>query len=308
LQAIRAGSLAAAVLPGPVARGVAEGIGTVAARLPAGVGSWPGLERRRRLVARHLQRVYGPELRGRALDQRVTETFSSYARYWAESLRLPHLRPGQIRAGVSYRGFEHLRSAQAAGRGTILALPHLGGWDWAGSDLALSGHHTSVVVEALEPPDVFDWFVAFRERLGMQVIPTGPGAALACSRALAANHLLCLLSDRRVGGAAGVEVDFFDERTELPAGPVTLALRTGAALLPCAVYFDMGPTSHLGLIQPPLRLERAGRLRDDVQRGTQLLALQLEALIRRAPTQWHLVQPNWPSDEAASPPAPGGRE
>jgi KDO2-lipid IV(A) lauroyltransferase len=254
------------------------------------------------MVARHLQRVYGPELRGRALDQRVGEAFQSYARYWAESLRLSHLRPAQIQAGLRYLGFEHIRAAQALGRGTILALPHLGGWEWAGSELAVTGNAISVVVEALEPPDVFDWFVAFRRRLGMQVIPTGPGAALACSRALAANHLLCLLSDRLIPGAAGVEVEFFGERTLLPAGPVTLAMRTGAALLPCAVYFDNGPTSHLAVVHPPLPLQRAGRLRDDVQHGTQLLAVSLEALIRRAPTQWHLMQPNWPSDDTASPP------
>ena len=96
------------------------------------------------------------------------------------------------------------------------------------------------MVEALEPPDVFEWFVGFRERLGMRVITTGPGAAAACTRALADNHLLCLLCDRLVGGAAGIEVEFFGERTLLPAGPVTLALRTGATLLPCAVYFGSG--------------------------------------------------------------------
>jgi phosphatidylinositol dimannoside acyltransferase len=45
-------------------------------------------------------------------------------------------------------------------------------------------------------------------------------------------------------------------------------------------------------------MERTGRLRDDVARATQLLAYELEALIRHAPEQWHLMQPNWPSDFA----------
>jgi KDO2-lipid IV(A) lauroyltransferase len=98
-----------------------------------------------------------------------------------------------------------------------------------------------------------------------------------------------------------VEVEFFGERLLLPAGPVTLALRTGAALLPCAVYFETGANRRVGFIRPPLQLPRRGRLRDDVQRGTQLLAVELEALIARAPTQWHLMQPNWPSDLAAQP-------
>ena len=42
---------------------------------------------------------------------------------------------------------------------------------------------------------------------------------------------MCLLSDRDIGGG-GVEVEFFGERTTLPGGPATLALRTGAPLLP----------------------------------------------------------------------------
>jgi KDO2-lipid IV(A) lauroyltransferase len=104
---------------------------------------------------------------------------------------------------------------------------------------------------------------------------------------------VCLLCDRFLEGSS-VEVDFFGERTLLPAGPATLALRTGAPLLPTAVYFR--GASHHGQVQPPIPATRTGSLRDDVQRVTQLLAIELERLIRLAPEQWHLLQPNWPSD------------
>jgi KDO2-lipid IV(A) lauroyltransferase len=254
------------------------------------------MARRRHMAARHLRRVYGSQLGSSDLQRRVDEAFSSYGRYWADTLRLPAMRPDQIRAGMRYDGFEHIAAGQAAGRGTILALPHLGGWEWAGTQLALTGHPISVVMEALEPPDVFEWFVAFRQHLGMRVITAGPGAAAACTRALADNHLLCLLCDRVVSGAASAEVEFFGEKTLLPAGPVTLALRTGASLLPCAVFFGSTSNDHVGVVRPALPLRREGRLRDDVQRWTQVLASELEVLIRRAPTQWHLMQPNWPSD------------
>jgi KDO2-lipid IV(A) lauroyltransferase len=296
LTAYRTGSTAAALLPEPISRGLAEGVGLLAARLPFTPGPLEGVARRRRLAARHLRRVYGPQLSPEELDRRVDEAFASYGRYWAESLRLPNVPPARILAGIMYDGLEYILAGRAAGRGTILALPHLGGWEWAGSQLAISGHPISVVVEPLEPPDVSEWFVSFRRRLGMQVITAGPGAAAACTRALADNHLLCLLCDRLVSGAAGAEVEFFGERTLLPAGPVTLALRTGATLLPCAVYFGRGADEHVGAVRPPLQLSRQGRLRDDVQAWTQVLAGEFEYLIRRAPTQWHLMQPNWPSD------------
>jgi KDO2-lipid IV(A) lauroyltransferase len=104
------------------------------------------------------------------------------------------------------------------------------------------------------------------------------------------------LCDRDLAGT-GPEVEFFGERTTLPGGPATLALRTGAALLPTAIYFD-GPHSRRSLVLPPIDTTRQGKFRQDVQRVTQELAQALEVLIRRAPEQWHLLQPNWPSDRA----------
>ncbi len=255
-----------------------------------------GIAARRRMVGRHLRRVEGAGLGGRELDRMIEQTFASYARYWAESLRLPSLSLEKIAAGMRYEGFEHLERSLAAGGGTIVALPHLGGWEWGGAHLALSGYPMSVVVESLEPREVFEWFVSFRERLGMHVIPTGPAAAGRSSRVLADNGILCLLCDRVTAGVSGVQVEFFGEQTTLPAGPVTLAFRTGATILPAAVYFGRSAREHTGVIRPPVEVRRTGRLRADVEAGTQALATQLEALIRRAPTQWHLMQPNWPSD------------
>ena len=105
--------------------------------------------------------------------------------------------------------------------------------------------------------------------------------------------MVVLLCDRHVGGG-GVEVEFFGEKTLLPAGPATLALRTGAPLCPAAVYIQGNGV--YGVLRPLLKVERQGRLRDDVQRITQELAYEFETLIRKAPEQWHLLQPNWPSD------------
>ena len=288
--------MAAAVLPARMTRGVGERTAVLAAHLPVSSGRFAGPGRRRQLVASHLRRVYGPDLPPRELDRRVDEAFASYGRYWAECMQLRSLGPAQISAGMTYEGLENIVAGEEAGRGTILAVAHLGGWDWGGSDLARTGHPISVVVEELEPPEMFRWFASFRERLGMHVIPMGPHAAAACSQALAANQLLCLLCDRIVGDAAAVEVEFFGERTMMPAGPAVLALRTGAVLLPAVVYFGPKLNQHVGVIRPALDLRRQGRLRDDVQTVTQHIARELEGLIRRAPTQWHLMHPNWPSD------------
>ncbi|HEY4332489.1 MAG TPA: phosphatidylinositol mannoside acyltransferase, partial [Ilumatobacteraceae bacterium] len=247
------------------------------------------------MIERHLKRV-NPALRGLALRQAVQSAFDSYARYYVESFRLPTLSNRVVDAGFSTDGFEHIDVALAKGNGVILALPHLGGWEWAGRWMVDRGHRMTVVVEPLDPPELFQWFADLRADLGMTVVPLGPHAASAVLKALRANEVVCLLCDRDIE-RSGVSVDFFGETTTLPAGPATLGLRTGAAVLPVGCYFTSRHNGHHAIVRPPLSATRdGGGLRADVARMTQDLAAELEWLIRRAPEQWHLFQPNWPSD------------
>jgi KDO2-lipid IV(A) lauroyltransferase len=288
VAAYKAGSRVARVLPGPAASfaGWAAGLGM------ANVDA-----QRRRMVARHLQRIHGGQLSRFELWRAVQRSFESYARYWVEALRLPGITPAELDAGMSVEGFDQIDRALERGTGAILALAHLGGWDWGGAWMATQGFRMTVVVEPLEPPEMFEWFADFRRSLGMSIVPLGPEAGGAVLKALRNNEIVGLLCDRDISGG-GVEVEFFGERTTLPAGPATLALRTGAPLLPAAVYFeDHG--RHRGVIRPALDLTRQGSLREDVARLTQALAAELEELIRPAPEQWHVFQPNWPSDHDA---------
>jgi KDO2-lipid IV(A) lauroyltransferase len=189
---------------------------------------------------------------------------------------------------------EHLRAAMARGGGAIVALPHVGSWEWGGYWLALEGMPMTAVMERLEPPQLFDWFVAQRAAMGLTAVPLGEGSSSALIRALKDNHLAGLVSDRDMVGN-GVEVEFFGEKTTLPGGAATLALRTGAPLVPVVVYSGPG-TWHTGVIHPPIDATRRGTLREDVARLTQELATIFEHDIRCRPEQWHMYQPNWPSD------------
>jgi phosphatidylinositol dimannoside acyltransferase len=283
-SAYKTGARVAQVMPAPAASLAGRAIGAAMAARASD---------RKRMIARHLQRVHGGALSGPALRRAVQRAFDSYARYWVESFRLPQYSPADLDASMSYEGIGHLEDALAGGKGVILALPHLGAWDFGGAWLATQGYRITVVVEPLEPPELFEWFADYRRSLGMNVVPLGPDAGSAVLRALRANEVVALLSDRDIGGG-GVDVEFFGERTTLPGGPATLSLRTGAPILPVALYFE--GRGHRGVARPPLGIERTGSLREDVARVTQALAHELESLIRHAPEQWHLMQPNWPSD------------
>ena len=286
LGGYRLAALAARGLPGFAAQGLAPALGFGA--------SFASLERRS-MIERHLRRA-DPTIGGVRLRRSVQEAFDSYTRYWLESFRLPHLSGRAVERGMRVQGYEHVVEALDAGNGVILALPHLGGWEWAGRWLVERGHGITVVVEEIDPPELFEWFVDLRQKLGMKVVALGPSAGREVLAALKRNDVVCLLSDRDIQ-RTGVEVEFFGETTTLPAGPATLSLRTGAPLLPTAVYFTDRTDGHLGVVRPPIDLTRSDAgLRADVARVTQALADELEHLIRRAPHQWHLFQPNWPSD------------
>jgi phosphatidylinositol dimannoside acyltransferase len=285
---------------------VYRGASTLARLLPAGVvdAGAPQLaaltalrsSERRAMVERHQRRI-DPGLAGPALRQRVREVYRSYGRYYGDSFRLPGVSPAELDARLTYDGYEQVEAARSTGTGPMLLLPHLGSWEWAAFWLTRVRHlPVTAVVERIDPPALFDWFVEFREGIGLEIVPLGPEAGRSIVGAIRRARVVALLCDRDITGT-GVEVDFFGEKTTLPSGPAVLALRTGAQLLPSAVY-DRGRIHH-GVVRPPVPVERRGSFRDDVARITQLIAYELEDLIRAAPEQWHMLQPNWPSDRAA---------
>ena len=248
------------------------------------------------VVRAHMRRVLGPGATEETIEDTAQACFAVYGRYWAEAFRISTLSRAELDAGMEWEGLVHVEHALQKGNGAMLTMPHIGGFDWGGAWFAASGYDTTVVAESLEPPELFAFFKTLREGFGLEVVELGDAAAAsAIVRRLRSNGLVGLVCDRDIAGN-GAEVDFFGYPTTIPAGPATLALRTGAAVLPCAVYFE-DDGMHRGVVRPPLDVSRTGSLRDDVQRITQDMATEFENLIRLAPEQWHVLQANWPDLE-----------
>jgi phosphatidylinositol dimannoside acyltransferase len=279
-----------AALPEPVASGLGAVVGEVLFHVRH--------EHRAQVMA-NLARVLGADDGDTALLERwARRSFREYARYWVEGARLPGIPPAEVVQHVHVEGLHHLHEAAAAGRGCILALPHVGSWEYGGAFLATQGLPMTAVAERIEPPELFDYFVEQRAAMGLTIVPLDRHSGGALLSALKAGTLVGLLCDRDIDGT-GIEVEFFGERTTMPAGPATLALRTGATLCTGAVYSGPG-RDHRAIVQPPLDTTRTGGLRTDVARLTQEIATRLEGLIRRAPEQWHVFQPLWLADRPAA--------
>jgi KDO2-lipid IV(A) lauroyltransferase len=200
-----------------------------------------------------------------------------------------------MRRHTHVEGLDLAIAARDAGTGMVFALPHLGNWEAAAPVAVLEGIPIVAVAEQLANQRITDWFTAMRSGFGIEIIlATGSGEVMRqLETALGQNKAVALLSDRDLKGR-GVEVEFFGEKTTLPPGPATLALRTGAPLFPVATYFE--DRGHRVVITSAIPVPEEGTRSEKVRAMTQELAHRMEKLISEAPQQWHLVVPNWPSD------------
>jgi len=256
----------------------------------------------------NLRRVIGPERSDRDLRELTRAGVRSYLRYWREVFQMPGIPLDDLIARMWVKNEVRLRDAYAAGDGMILALPHMGNWDHAGAWLTGTGVPFTTVAERLRPEALFDKFVAFRESLGMEVIPlTGgekPPFDLLADR-LRAGGALCLLADRDLT-ATGVDVTFFGETARMPAGPAALALDTGAALLPTTLSYPTR-TRWQGWIHPQVRPPASGTRAEKIAAMTQEMASSFERAIAGDPADWHMLQRVWVADlDPARLPAPVG--
>lgn len=252
-------------------------------------------------LARNQRRVLGEGATPADLHAVVRAAMRSYGRYWLETFRLHRMDLPEVskRALAGSMGLHHIRAAQQAGRGVILALPHSGNWDIAGlSMMELVGGLTTVA-ERLEPASLYRRFLAYREGLGFEILPLTDEAGHASAHTgavlkerLEQGRMICLLADRDLAGT-GVPVTFFGERTTMPAGPAMLAVRTGAAL--CPVHLAYTDTGWIQYVGAPLEMPGA-RLADRVRAVTQAMADAFAARIALFPADWHMLQPLWTAD------------
>jgi lauroyl/myristoyl acyltransferase len=289
-----AGWHAVRLLPEPAARGAFDRAGRWAAGRD-GKGT--------RQLRANLRVVTGGRLTEPELAELTTRAVRSYARYWQEAFRLPTLDSERIVSSTEVVGIEHLEKARAGGRPLVMALPHSGNWDAAGVWFIdwLDGPFMTVA-ERLKPESLYERFVAYRESLGMRVVPLtgGPRPSTEVLRDwLGAGGVTCLLVDRNFG-SGGVPVQFFGRAATMPGGAALLAAQTGAALVPTILQFT--ERGWRQVFAPEVPVDGPGRLKDRVTGAMQAVADAFAAAIAERPEDWHMLGRIW-ADVPPDPPA-----
>ena len=196
---------------------------------------------------------------------------------------MDRLTPEELIKRVTIDGRKHLDEALEQGRGVIMAVPHMGSWDTAGSYAGALGYPISAVAEKF-PGSLNEAVVATRQRFGLKVIPIGRSAVRGITAALEANSIVALLCDLEQG--PGVAVKFFGRRAVVPGGPAAIALKTGAALLPAYSVMTARGRHHIHL-DPPLAVHQGETKESLMQRVIE----RFETFIRKHPDQWCAFRP-----------------
>jgi KDO2-lipid IV(A) lauroyltransferase len=263
----------------------------------AAQASYVGWPAKRRFSNTNFGHVLGlppghPRVRRLAL-----RAYREYARYIVELMRLPSRPVAELAGAVEGDGIERLADVwRDSGKPLIVVAAHIGNNEAVAAAIAGHGYPVTVIADDSSFPELFELLRRQREGWGVAVIPWRNLRAL--FGVLRRNEVLALLVDWGYR-SDGIPVRLFGAWTTLPAGPATLAAKSGAIIAPLAIR-------RTG--EGRFRIEAHGHFTvpssrpDDLQRATQRIAEALEQTVAAAPEQWYSFKPLWPDD-----PAEGGR-
>lgn len=270
-------------LPGPLL----YALGDVAAAV-----AWLASPRLRAVTRDHIDHLPGLA-RDRATRDRIARgCVRAAAYYWVDMARTAPLEPAvAFDEYVRFEGLERLFAALDRGCGVVLVTAHVGAPEFAVRAASHLGLNILALTERNPSPEVNELLHRARRRHGARFEEVGVAGARAALQQLRAGGTVALIADRDIL-RKGHAVPLFGERTTLPTGPIDLALRTGATVVPCWVL-RRGVGRYSIEFTPPLELERTGDRANDLDRGLLALARALEAGIARAPAQWFALEPIW---------------
>jgi phosphatidylinositol dimannoside acyltransferase len=281
-------------------------LGAVTGPLPSPAGYW--LARRvgallyrfsprlRAVFTHNIRHVLGPDADEERLEALVRQAFVNVAKGHHDLFRVNRLSIEQIRERVEIEGMSHLTEALRLGRGAVVVTAHVGNVDIVGQVPLAYGIPITGAAMHIEPERLFRYTLRLRQSHGLRLLPSN-GPMLGLIRALKRGEIIALPCDRLTGDSARW-VEFFGSPARLPDGPVRIALRTGAPLIP-AFVLRRADNSFVIQVQPPLALKRTGDNEADVAGGMEGVVRAMEAHIARHPEQWLVAAPVWPMENAA---------
>ena len=258
------------------------------------IGYYVAAKERQKTI-RHLTLAYGEQKSAAEIKAMAKEVFVNLGRNATDAIRLPIVIRDGLDSIIKARGLEHMDSALAKGKGVVALAPHLGNWELLASWLASHGYPLNIVGAPVYDPRLNEMVVTARNSAGYKNIARGK-ATREILRALRRGEMVGILMDQDTR-VEGVYADFFGRKAHTPVGPIVLAQKTGASIVPIFIHMRRNHT-HLIECEQEITLELTGDPDRDNLVNTQKCNDVYEKVIRRYPTQWVWMHERWKKAEA----------
>ena len=229
--------------------------------------------------------VPGPEARGI-----LSRTYDNYGRSLVEFLRLPKMA-GRLDEIVTLRGEEHLVSALARANGVIFLSAHIGNWEYAAALLAQHGFPMNAIGAEQRDPRISSAGVSLRAAVGVKTVGKGLDlrAAVSC---LKRHEILAIMLDQDVR-EAGLVSPFLGHPASTSPGPVKLARKLGAAVVPVHIVRNPDGITMTMTIEPQMEGTDGRPFGDDEQDAVDRCNAVISRWILENPDQWMWTYPRW---------------
>jgi KDO2-lipid IV(A) lauroyltransferase len=255
----------------------------------------------RRVAERNVARAF-PQRTTAERRAIVRGAFGHFGVLLFELLKFSTLTPEQMLGRVEFEGEENVRLAQAQGKGVFFCTGHFGFWELQGIVHPLKFGTMAVVARTLDNRRLNALLEHMRTRTGNTVIYR-QGTLRRVMRELHANHGVGILIDQHIQSRDAVEVDFFDRPAATTSVLASLALRTGAPVVPL-FGLPLGQGRYRMIYEHPVTpppQDAPDRIREFTQRCTDVL----EMYVRRHPELWLWMHRRWRDAETGAKPASG---
>lgn len=247
--------------------------------------------RKHRLQAlANLRESFGSEMDEGQIKEMARGVFENLGMSLVELFNFPKINQANIDRFVEVEGLEKIDRALKSGKGAIVLVAHLGNWELLAAYFGLKGYPANAVARPVRYEKYEKLLRSLREKKNINIIPR-QGSFRSIIRILKKNQIVGILPDQDIDNIDGVFVDFFGRKAYTPTGPVTLAMASGAPIIPCFAIRKNG--KHRLVVEDPVELELTGDRQKDLLVNTARWSGVVERYIREFPSQWVWVHRRW---------------
>ena len=245
------------------------------------------MPKRRKVAFDNLNIAFGDSKTPIEKRKIVTESFRNLLTSFMEFFRLPKFIK-VAKKHIRFEGLENIDKAFAKGKGAVLAMSHLGSWEYVGFIPYLNNYKATILVRAIRNPFIYKYVDKLRNLMELKHWDKDMGVREIFSE-LKKNHGVAVVIDQWAGND-GIWVNFFSAPTSTTPLPARLVKRTGCALISGYCIRERAG-KYLIRIDPEIKLD----INDEnfVEKTTVELNRLLENNIRHFPGQWAWTHRRW---------------